>query len=141
MADDPTRTQALRAAGFAAEVDTQDPPGKVTVVFDTGDFDDLIKALVKGDPATVVKARADGVAEGRDDAEAAAIRNARRVAVLELVAERRLRGADGLEEKLLQMARSEAVRIDGPPQPPPGVHNAMLGDGPAAEKKGRTRGR
>lgn len=138
MAADPTRTEALRAAGFAATVDTQDPPGKVTVVFDLADFDELIGALVDGNPHDVVTARAEGVAEGRSDAEAVAGMNARRALTVELVAEGR-RGTGELLAKVAQLARTYNVPT-GPPAPEvPGVRDAMVGDGPAADLKGRVR--
>lgn len=139
MAEDLERQQALRAAGFAAEVDTADPPGKVTVVFDLADFDALIATLVDGDPRSVLTARAEGHAEGRSDAEAVAALNVRRQVAAELVA---ARDAGALAEKVDQLARDHGPRPVPPRPEVDPVRDAMAGTGPTDGplKKGQLRG-
>lgn len=140
MSADPTRSEALRAAGFAAEIDTQDPPGKVTVVFDLADFDALIGALVDGRPRDVVSARAEGVAEGRAEAEATATLNARHRLTAELVAEA-ARSTAALVAKVDDLARQYGVPKDPKPEIDPRVRAALVGSGPTGGSlaKGRLR--
>lgn len=139
MANDPVRNDQLRAAGFAAVVDTEDPPGKVTVVFDLADFDALIRALVAGDPVEILKARTEAYQEGRSDAEAVAYRNARAQVARELVTEGQ-KGPVALAVAVTELARAHSVD-PSPKTPDPRVAAALLGRGPAdaQNSKGRLR--
>lgn len=138
MAADPERAQALRAAGFAAVVDTEDPPGKTMVIFDSPDFDALIDLLIEGSPTGVLEARAQGYAEGREVAEATAARNARRALTVELVAAER---AGRLAAKVAELARTHNVPTGDTKPETPGARDAMTGAGPSTgpSQKGRLR--